>query len=87
MTSRTQIIINVSGGLVQDVACSDPHAEIVIVDWDCDDPDSGVAVLTSSGSHKFAWISELDACPLSDLVGTDVDAALHAYRSAVKSEN
>lgn len=31
---QTEIVFSVQGGLVQDVYCSDPDVQIVVVDWD-----------------------------------------------------
>jgi len=34
-----RVVVNVYGGVVQDVFCSDPHARAVIVDWDTEGRD------------------------------------------------
>lgn len=80
MTSPTRIVINVAGGLVQEVGSSDPSVEVIVVDWDCNEEDCGVRVSTSTGGHKSAWITELVPCRLSDFTGTEVEAAIRAYR-------
>jgi hypothetical protein len=61
---KAQIVLNVSGGLVQDVFCSDPAAEVIVVDWDFAD-----------GEHQ-ANVSRAEVLPLEELAGTDAEAAI-----------
>ena len=78
--AKTQIVINVSGGLVQDVFCSDPDTQVALVDWDtetCDPADDDiVAVNTADGHARFAHVAEYAAHPFSSLFGTDVATAM-----------
>ena len=79
-TPKTKIVISVYGGNVQDVFCSDPQAEVVVVDWDtegCDASDDGcVAVLDNFGQRRLARICHTTAEPLAALAKTPVAAAL-----------
>ena len=77
---RTQIILNVHGGLVQDVFCSDPDVEVTLVDWDTeahgrDEPEL-VEIQTHSGREERAYVTDYPTDPFSDLAGTDVALAL-----------
>ena len=78
--AKTQIVINVSGGLLQDVFCSDPDADVVLTDWDCEgcDPtdDGIVEVNTADGHARLAHVAEYAAHPFSSLFGTDVATAM-----------
>ena len=78
---KLEIIINVSGGVVQDVACS-TDAEVILVDWDADGGDVGspqiVAFLTEAGRREIACVEYFSAIPLHHLAGTDVARAIEA---------
>ena len=76
----TKVILNVHGGLVQDVFCSDADIEVTLVDWDTqgrsDDESGIVAVRTHSGRKELACVADYPTNPFSDLPGTDVILAL-----------
>jgi len=78
--AKTTIILNVSGGVVQDVFCSAPEAEVILVDWDtegCDPAVDGTVEITyEHGRTQQAEILRLNASPLKNLSGTDVQRAL-----------
>lgn len=80
--SQTRIILNIHGGSVQDVFCSDANAHVQIVDWDVQesDPDApGIVEVAVDHSRKQSvFVGGLLLNPLADLVGTDVDRALKA---------
>jgi hypothetical protein len=79
MNSRTQIVLNVSGGVVQDVFSSDPTAQILLVDWDLEGnapTDCDIVVLDDN--QREAQVADLRALPLVELAGTDVAAAIEA---------
>ncbi len=73
--SKLRIVLDISGGVVQDVYCSDPQAECVIVDWDCCELDDEV-VGAVEVDGEVASITQHEVCPLDKLAGTDVEAAL-----------
>ena len=80
LTEGTRIVLNVSGGVVQDVFCSDPQADVVLVDWDTDgcDPDTpGLVEVAGSG---IAYVTGWDAESLDTMEATDVGAALKAWK-------
>ena len=75
-----KIILNISGGVLQDVFSSDPAITAMLVDWDtegCDPSDKGiVAVPDGRGSTQLAHVAECPVCPLEELAGTESEAAL-----------
>ena len=76
-----QIVINVSGGLVQDVFCCDPHVSLTVVDWDTEGrspADPGIVEVPLEHCLTSAWVGECEAVPLEDVIGSDVERALHA---------
>ena len=78
---QIQIIINVYGGLVQDVFCSHPEAEVTLVDFDihanCDD-EPGIVMITAGQRTERAFVDQLSPQPLEALAGTDVERAIDA---------
>jgi len=76
----TQIVLNVHGGIVQDVFCSDLKARVVIVDWDVEDPggDGVLEVVDARGQRDLVFVQQRQADHLDDLLGTDVACALLA---------
>ena len=77
-----QIVLNIYGGTVQDVFCTDSNAHVQIVHWDVQesDPDALgiVEVEVEQGRKRLAFVGGLLPNPMSDLVGTDVEKALSA---------
>jgi len=54
--SPHQIVISVSGGLVQDVFCCDPHGSLTVVDWDiegCSPAEPGIVKVPLEQSPHF----------------------------------
>ncbi|MCE9554676.1 MAG: hypothetical protein K8T91_15070 [Planctomycetes bacterium] len=78
----THIIINVHGGTVQDVFCSDSNAHVQIVDWDIQETEPNspgiVEVEVEHGRQQLAFVGGLVPNPLTHLAGTDVEKALQA---------
>ena len=75
-----RVVVNVYGGVVQDVFCSDPRARAAIVDWDNEGRDSSedgiVEVQMEDGGKHFAYVTDYATQPLENLPGTDVEKAL-----------
>jgi len=82
MTVPQQIVLNIQGGTVQDVFCTDSNAHVKIVDWDVQvsDPNAPgiVEVQVEQGRKQLAFVGGLLPNPMSDLAGTDVEKALAA---------
>lgn len=72
-------MLNVSGGVVQDVFSSDPTTQVLVVDWDVErntPTDCDIVVLDDN--QRQAQVADLRALPLDELAGTDVAAAIEA---------
>ena len=80
--ANTQIVINVYGGLVQDVYCSEPDAQAIVVDWDTEvsQPDEpGIVAVRGPLDREFlAHAACHDVRPLAALTGTFTEAAIEA---------
>ena len=77
-----KIVLNISGGVLQDVFGSDPAITVALVDWDTEgsDPsDKGIVEIPDGrGGTQLANVAEYPVLPLTDLVGTETEAALKA---------
>lgn len=76
------IVLNIYGGSVQGVFASQPDIEITLVDWDvtgadADHPDV-VAVCDTLGRTRHAYVARPMLQPLSELAGSEVEAAVEA---------
>ena len=82
----SQLVINVYGGLVQEVFCSDPEIEVLLVDWDVEpaDAEHPSVVQVPSDSHRSqpAYVAPLAVQALEVLQGTQVAAAIDAAEQA-----
>jgi hypothetical protein len=79
MNSRTQIVLNLSGGVVQDVFSSDPTAQVLLVDWDVEgDPLADRDIVGLDDGRRQAQVADIRVSPLDELVATDVAAAIEA---------
>ncbi len=73
-----QIVINVHGGLVQEVFASEPLSELVVVDWDVA-PGDHQAVEVEVGRRRLrASVQHPIVQPLEHLAGSDVEAVIDA---------
>jgi hypothetical protein len=81
-----QLVINVYGGLVQEVFCSDPEIEVLLVDWDVEPEDaehpSIVHVPADDRRSQLAYVAPLAVQALDALPGTQVAAAIDAGEQA-----
>jgi hypothetical protein len=77
-----KIILNISGGVLQEVFASDPAITVALVDWDtegCDPSDNGIVEIPDGrGSTQLARVAECAVEPLEQLAGTETEAALKA---------
>ena len=77
--SKPKVVLNISGGVLQDVFSSDPTVAVAIVDWDTEgsDPleDGIVEILDGRGGTQLANVAECPVLPLTDLAGTETEAA------------
>jgi hypothetical protein len=83
--SLPPLVLNVYGGVVQDAFSDIPGVEIVVVDWDVDRDDADhpdvVSLVDRQCRARQACVAPLIVRPFSDLVGTDVEAAIEAADS------
>ena len=79
-----RIVLNLSGGVLQDVFSSDPHARVILIDWDVETASPAekdvVAIPDGRGHTTFATVAEYPLHGLPDLAGTDVEDALDAAK-------
>jgi len=77
-----KVVLNISGGVLQDVFSSDPAIAVTRVDWDTEGSDSSepgiVQIPDGRGGTQLANVAEYPVLPLTDLVGTEIEAALKA---------
>jgi len=82
LCSPPTVVLNVSGGLVQDVFCAPHGTRVVLVDWDTEGRDAasqGVFLVeTEPGHGHYVFAAEIPTTPLDQLAGTDIDRALLA---------
>jgi hypothetical protein len=81
-TLAPRIVLNMSGGLLQEVFASDPAITVALVDWDtegCDPSDDGIVEIPDErGGTQLAHVAECPVEPLEQLAGTETEAALKA---------
>ena len=73
-----QIVINVHGGLVQEVFASESLAEIVVVDWDVTPGDRQAVEVEVGRRHLQASVQHPMVQPIEHLAGSDVEAVVDA---------
>ena len=77
-----KIVLNLSGGVLQDVFGSDPAIAVTLVDWDvegCSPSDNNIVELPDvRGGTHLASVAEYPVWPLEQLVGTETEVALKA---------
>lgn len=85
--TRPRVIVSVHGGLVQDVFCSVPDVQVLVVDWDVEGSfpgESGVVDVPLATGPCQACVTDVAATSLDELIGTDVEAAVNAaYQQGV----
>ena len=76
-----KVVLDISGGVLQDVFSSDPSISVVVCDWDtegCSPSDMGIVEVPADRGTQLANVAEYPVLPLTDLVGTETEAALKA---------
>jgi hypothetical protein len=79
--TRPQLVINIRGGVVQDVFCSVPGPQAIVVDWDVGDSvpgKPGIVDVPVHEAHCAAYVQHLAVRELRELAGTDAEAAIDA---------
>ena len=73
-----QVVINVHGGLVQEVFASEPLSELVVVDWDVAPDDHQTVEVQIGQRHLRASVQNPIIQPIGHLAGSDVEAVIDA---------
>jgi hypothetical protein len=81
-----QIVINVHGGLIQEVFASERLAELVVVDWDCTPGDHQAVEIEMGRRHLRASVQRPIVQPLGHLAGSDVEAVIDAVYEREQAE-
>lgn len=76
--SKPHIVINIHGGLVQEVYCDMPLADLVVVDWDVEGGDEGITETRRGDETLRAYVTHPIVEPLHRLAGSDVEAVIEA---------
>jgi len=80
--SAPKVVLNISGGVLQDVFSSDPAVSVMLCDWDtegCSPADNGIVEITDRrGGTQLANVAEYSVLPLEQLADTETEAALKA---------
>lgn len=76
--SETQIVINLRGGLIQDVFASGELADLVVVDWDAPPSDPHAVEIEHQLGHLRANVMHPIVQPLSHLAGSEIEAVIDA---------
>ena len=77
-----KFVLNISGGVLQDVFSSDSAATVMLCDWDTEGSgpaDEGIVEISDGREGtRLAAVARCPVLPLADLAGTETDAALKA---------
>ena len=77
-----KVVLNLSGGVLQDVFGSDPAIAVTLVDFDvegCSPSDNGIVEIPDvRGGTHLANVADYPVWPLEQLVGTETEAAMKA---------
>jgi hypothetical protein len=81
-TAVPKVVLNLSGGVLQDVFGSDSAIAVTLVDWDvegCSPSDDNIVELPDvRGGTHLAAVTDYPVWPLQQLAGTETEAALKA---------
>jgi hypothetical protein len=73
-------VVSICGGIIQDIYCSDPHARIVVIDWDtegCEPSVNGIVEMREpSGRNIYVYVADFHTQPMNNLSGTEIEEAL-----------
>ena len=74
-----KIVLNIQGGVFQEVFCSGPLAELTVVDWDTEPGDEGVTEAAVHGGETLrANVVHPIIVPLQRLAGSEIEAVIEA---------
>lgn len=80
--SQTEIVINVQGGVIVGIFCSDKNAKVLLVDRDAEEGEHAAVTVQRPGQDLHAIVTQTPIEPLHLLAGSDVAAAINAAAQA-----
>ncbi len=78
---RPLLVLNLSGGVIRQAFCALPGMQVLVVDWDIASAvpgEPGLVNVMVGHSCELACVTELAVDPLSQLAGSDTEAAIDA---------
>ena len=81
-----QVVVNIHGGVVQDVYCDEPLADLVVVDWDTSPDDEGITEAAHNGELLRAYVTHPIIEPRHRLAGSDLEAIVDAADAVEPAE-
>ena len=85
--TKPHIVINIHGGLVQEVYCDEPLADLVVVDWDVEGGDEGITEVRRGNETLRAYVTHPIVEPLHRLAGSNVEAVIEAAAAEESLDN
>ena len=76
--SEPKIVINIHGGLVQSVHCSEQLDDLIVVDWDAEQDSEGVTEIVRGDRTLRAHVTHPIIEPLHSLAGSNLEAVIEA---------
>ena len=73
-----QVVMDIHGGVVQDVYCDEPLADLIVVDWDTSPDDEGITEAAHNGELLRAYVTHPIIEPLHRLAGSELEAIIDA---------
>ena len=86
---KPDIVICLSGGVVQAVYAHELDLSVVVVDWDAYPEDAdlpGVVLIERNGERRAAFIGKLESDPITGLTGSDAEQAIQALEQKNHAE-
>jgi len=81
-----QVVVNIHGGVVQDVYCDEPLADLIVVDWDTSPDDDGITEAAHNGELLRAYVTHPIIEPLHRLAGSEIEALIDAANECDAAE-
>lgn len=79
--NNPQVVICISGGVIQEIFTSDRDTGIVLLDWDAERTtahDPAVVSVHLADRNKLVRVIDFTPQPLAELAGTDAELAVEA---------
>jgi hypothetical protein len=76
--SQPSVIVEISGGVLQEAYSSDPAVQLVLVDWDTESCTPGDDNGMFHAGGKTVYVTEMPVTPIDEIVETVTEKALEA---------